>query len=195
MTLKRIFNKIRIRIKYFLMAMGVDFYKRTEDRRILETVIFPYFIDRPEFTRILFVGCDWYTKGYNRIFRDKDYATLEIDPAKSFFGSKKHITDGIENMTRYFKEGELDLIICNGVYGYGLNEKSHIETSFAGCFRCLRPGGIFLLGWNDTEVRPFPLDELDSLKLFKPLVFPPLGQAEFPTGTFNNHTYNFFIKE
>ncbi len=36
----------------------------TDDRRVLETIIFPYFCQRNEFYKILFVGCEWFTVGY-----------------------------------------------------------------------------------------------------------------------------------
>ena len=40
----------------------------TEDRRILEQTILPFFAARSEFRRVLFVGCDWYTNSYRELF-------------------------------------------------------------------------------------------------------------------------------
>lgn len=175
--------------------MGIDRYKHTEDRRVLEKEIFPYFVSRTQFSKILFVGCAWYTQGYKTLFQDKDYLTLESDPAESRYGAKKHINDRLENISRHFQTGELDLIVCNGVFGWGLDDRISVEQAFDGCYRSLRLGGIFVLGWNDTVERcPFSLAECQSLKLFQPFVFPPLSTADYVVDTFSKHTYSFFIK-
>ena len=167
----------------------------TDDRRVLETIIFPYFCQRNEFYKILFVGCEWFTVGYNEIFKNKAYWTLEIKPRRSKYGAKKHIIDSVENLNLHFNENELDLIICNGVFGWGLNAKANVERAFQGCFECLREGGVLVLGWNDRPRRcPFPLEECQSLKLFNHYVFPPLSTSQYLTADKNRHTYNFYVK-
>lgn len=177
------------------MALGIDRRKHTEDRRILEKEIFPHFVSSPAYKSILFVGCAWYTRGYNTVFKDKDFWTLEVDPAESKYGAKKHTTGSLENVMDYVEPGSLDLIICNGVFGWGLNEKPRVEKAFEGCYTCLREGGLLLLGWNDIpERRPFPLDECQSLKSFQSFVFAPLSTAQYETNTPNKHTYSFFVK-
>ncbi len=191
----RFVRKVQLLLKKLPMALGIDLKKHTEDRRVLEKEIFPYFVSLPEFYRILFVGCAWYTRGYNTIFQNKDYLTLEIDPGEAKYGAKKHIIDSIENINRYFHEGELDLIICNGVFGWGLNEKTRVEEAFHRCYSSLRRGGIFILGWNDIpERRPFSLAECQSLNLFDPFIFPPLSTSQYLTNTSNRHVYTFFVK-
>jgi hypothetical protein len=49
-----------------------DIYSQLEDRRLLERVIFPYFIKNESYKSILFVGCEWYTERYNRFFEEKN---------------------------------------------------------------------------------------------------------------------------
>lgn len=177
------------------MALGIDKHKHTEDRRVLEEDIFPYFVSSPAFKNILFVGCAWYTRAYNTVFKDKHYLTLEIDPAEGKFGAKEHINDSLENVTRHVEEGSLDLIICNGIFGWGLNERPSVEKAFEGCYASLSRGGILVLGWNDTPERcPFPLDECRILKSFQPFVFPPLSTAQYRVADSNRHTYSFFVK-
>jgi hypothetical protein len=60
--------------------LGMDSYLETDDRRVLEEVVIPYFLNNDEYNRIVFVGCSWYTKGYNKWFLQyiKDYWTIEI---------------------------------------------------------------------------------------------------------------------
>ena len=173
----------------------MDRFLHTDDRRVLVSIIFPYFLERSEFAKILFVGCDWYTRGYNAIFKDKEYWTLDIAPEQRPFGAENHITDSLENIAWSFREGELDAIICNGVFGWGLNARYQVERAFQGCFQCLRAGGILVLGWNDNpERRPFPPDDCQSLKLFDHHVFPPLSTWQYLTANPNRHIYNFYIK-
>lgn len=176
--------------------MQTDAHLYSDDRRVLETIILPYFADRGEFSKILFVGCQSYTSGYGRLFAEKRYCTLEIDPLRSRYGSKRrHIVDSLSNVTAHFSEGELHLIICNGVFGWGLDALTDTEKAFQGCYECLREAGIFILGWNDIpERRPFPPEESQSLHRFTPYTFPPLQTNRFLTSTPHRHTYDFYTK-
>lgn len=178
-----------------LLVFGVDSYKKTEDRRVLETVILPWFSQQEEFARVLFVGCKWYTRGYRRFFEGKEYWTLEIDPAGRRYGAELHITDSIENLRTHFSEDSLDLIVVNGVFGWGLNAKDAVEKAFGACFDCLRDGGVFLLGWDDVpRRRPFPPEEIESLGRFEPFVFPPLAASRHLTTMRIRHTFDFHRK-
>lgn len=189
----RVTNKYRAAFRYCAMAFGIDFYMPTPDREVLETIIFPYLIQRQEFQNVLFIGCDWYTRGYNKTFQHKNFYTLDIDPTKRKYGSAKHIVDTAENIHLHFKKCELDLIICNGVFGWGLNEKLAVEKTFHGCFDCLREDGILIIGWNNVPAKcPFSLDECLSIQKFQPFVFPPLGTYQLEAG--NKHVYNFYTR-
>jgi SAM-dependent methyltransferase len=191
---KRIVNRSIFELK---LLFGVDWFNGSEDRRVLERIIIPYFLDESDFCNILFVGCHWYTKGYNRWFeqKKKNYLTIEIDPSHRRYGAKQHIVDGLQNIAKHCKPGSLDLIICNGVFGWGLDDRRDIETAFEGCFDSLRDGGALVIGWDDVEQhRPFRLEECQSLRQFQPFVFPPLASANFVTDTSYRHTYSFFTK-
>lgn len=195
MSIKDFAGKVQWVVSRMLSTIGIDLYQRTDDRRVLENIIFPYINQNDEFHKILFVGCAWYTKGYKKRVSKKDYWTIEIVPENQKFGAFQHIVDSIENVGLYFKEGELDLIICNGVFGWGLDARESVENAFKGCHDLLRSGGVFILGWNDIpERRPFPLEECESLKLFKPYSFPPLSAPQYVTESENRHIFNFYIK-
>ncbi len=176
-----------------MLARSSLFSLPTEDRRLLGRVILPYFAERPEFQRILFVGCAWYTRGYESVFRSRDYWTLDADPAKRRWGSRNHVVDSLAAIGSHFEQAALDLIICNGVFGWGLDAKKEVESAFSGCHACLRDGGVLVLGWNDVPAhRPFPLGQCESLRLFSPYYFGPLESSCHRTGTRNRHTYSFF---
>ncbi|MBO3458293.1 hypothetical protein G7B40_004935 [Aetokthonos hydrillicola Thurmond2011] len=189
---KNIIHKISVsRIK------GFELYRNSPDRIILEDIIIPYFISNKDFHKILFVGCDWYTKPYKKLFKNQEYWTIEIDESKKKYGSANHIVDGLQNLSSYIKSDYFDLIIYNGVFGYGINSKEDTEKSFDQCFRALRTRGVVVFGWNDVpQYKPFPVtDECESLKKFEPYFFPPLSTSQFLTpNTVHRHTYNFYIK-
>jgi hypothetical protein len=50
-----------------------------------------------------------------------------------------------------------------------------------------------MLGWNDLPERtPVPLDEIASLRRFKPATFVPLGTWRYLTSTPYRHTFDFY---
>jgi len=168
----------------------------TDDRHILEDVIIPYFVSRPPFEPVLFVGCDWYTRHYERLFQGKEYWTIDKDPTRSQYGGRRHITDSLMNLGRHFEADHFGLIICNGVLGWGLEEKTEVEDSFEACARCLRHRGVLVLGWNDIpEKLPFPLEHVKSLAGLQRYTFPPLSSSKYLTRTSNRHTFSFYAKE
>jgi len=175
---------------------NVPSFLKNEDRRVLEQVIFPYFLDREACRDVLFVGCDWYTEGYNRWFEEKkNYWTIDADPSNGKYGAKQHIVDRLENVSRHFPAGSFDLIVCNGVFGWGLDARPDAEEAFLACYRCVREKGVLIVGWDNTAERcPFPLSDCQSLRAFQPLVFPPLGTCEYQTDTTYRHTYTFYVK-
>jgi SAM-dependent methyltransferase len=183
-------------LRKLLMPLGVDFYLRMDDRRVLENIILPYFWDLDDINNVLFVGCDWYTRGYKKFFRGKSYWTMDINPDQSGFGARRHIVDSVTRVADHFRQGQLDLIICNGVLGFGLNDLNEFDLAIRGCFDCLRDGGVFILGWDDNDNRrPFPLESSRSLAQFDRFSFPPLGTDHFLTANPGRHTYYFYRRQ
>jgi len=176
---------------------GIESYLRSEDRRVLEQIIFSYFLRANQYQQVLFVGCQWYTRGYNKRFEgEKNYWTIDIDPKTARYGAKQHIVDGIQNMRKHFQADTLDLILCNGVFGWGLDARGEVELGFQACFDCLREGGVLVIGWDDIdERRPFRLEECGSLGQLKPFPFPPLATARYVTDTPFRHTFDFHVKQ
>jgi hypothetical protein len=169
---------------------------RTEDRRVLEQVIFPHYGRDPRIKTVLFVGCDWYTAHYQRShFPAHDYWTLDSDAARRRYGAKQHVVAQLEELDRYFPRGCFDLIICNGVYGWGLNRAEDCDVALSQCHVCLADLGHLLFGWNDVPARdPAPLSSVRSLALFAPYSFPAFGAWQYLTDTPWRHTYHFYQK-
>jgi SAM-dependent methyltransferase len=168
----------------------------TEDRRVLEQIIFEHYRRDARIKTVLFVGCDSYTAHYQRrYFAGHRYWTIDPDPAVGRFGAKQHVVAPLQELSRHFPNGFFDLVMCNGVYGWGLDCAADCETALAQCHACLAEGGQMLLGWNDVPGRdPAPLSQIRSLRRFTPCSLPALGASRFLTDTLNRHTYCFYLK-
>lgn len=185
-------ERIELELKFLV---GYKIRKYTHDRIVLEQSIIPFFVSKDDFRSILFVGCDWFTLHYKEFFITKEYWTMDIDKTKRRFGSKMHIVDALKNLSHHFSDNYFDVIIVNGVIGWGLNDRKDIEESLDNCFRCLRKKGVLVVGWNDIpERRPFYLEELQSLRKFMHYHFEPLYNWRYLTKNPNRHTFDFYIK-
>lgn len=188
-------RRIKLWVRKTLMDRGIDLYKRSPDRKFLEKKILPHLAALPHCRRVLFIGCDWYTRGYRKFFARQDYWTLDYDPAKQSFGAPQHIVDSMTNLGAHFDADSLDVIVCNGVFGYGLDDPQAVSQAFDACYECLRSGGILVLGWNDIpERRPFDPLTSPGLQRFKPYVTESIGSSRVAVPMRTRHTYDFLIK-
>ncbi len=176
-------------------ALGLETRVDTEDRRLLEALILPACAARDECRRVLFVGCAAYTRGYERLFPGCEYLTIDPAPRRRRYGAMRHIVAGLQDLDRHVAPGALDLVVCNGVFGWGLDTRADCDAAFAACGRALRPGGVLLLGWNDIPSRrPFPPETLAALQAFEPCCVPGLGATRVPTRTRNRHTFDAYAR-
>ena len=167
----------------------------THDRRVLEQSIFPGYLADSRIRRVLFVGCDNYTAHYQRqFFASHDFWTIEPNPEMRRYGSKQHVVAVLEQLREHFQPGFFDLIICNGVYGWGLDTAEQCEIAFAGCYTCLAPGGHLLIGWDDipTHRATVQLPQIASLAQFNKFQFRALGTWRYVTDTPYRHIYEFY---
>lgn len=191
-----VLKQSRIWLHGKLIRYGIDIRKRRMDRKVLEEIIFPEILAKPEYARILFVGCAWYTSHYARKFEDRQFVTMEISPEESKYGAPLHIVDGCENIDQHFAAQSLDVVILNGVYGFGLNEWHGIEKTFRGIYRALTPGGLFILGWNDLPGHaPFSIEKLEQIVPFAPFEFPTLHTSVYESDSKNRHRFHFYAKD
>jgi SAM-dependent methyltransferase len=168
----------------------------TTDRLVLEQQIFQYYRSQPHIRDVLFVGCDADTARYEKdYFSNVRFVTIEPNPDNRKFGSTHHVEAPLENLGRHFAPEAFDLIICNGVFGWGLDELDNCEAAFDQCHACLRTGGQLLLGWNDVPRRaPFPLETITSLARFQKFDFPLFGTWRYLTDTVYRHVFDFYSK-
>ncbi len=176
-------------------ALGLSALRQTEDRRVLEQVILPAYACRVDIERVLFVGCAAYTQPYREFFSDREYWTIDPVPGRRRYGSERHIADRLEYLGNHVSDEYFDLIICNGVLGWGLNTAGDAEAAFAACHRHLRDGGELMLGWNDiaprNQVSP---DTVAALRHFERQVFDPLGADRLEVDVPHRHVFDFYRK-
>lgn len=170
----------------------------TPNRRVLEDIILPSLAADPRNRRVLFVGCQWYTKIYAALFTNSEYWTIELDPAQAKFGSQgRHIVDSYLNLSRHADAGAFDLVILNGVFGWGIDTPAETEIAVYETLRALAPGGLAVIGYNDVPGNQPSFLHYPSraLEMLVPDIFEPLGVTEYVTpNDHDRHTFRFYRK-
>ena len=167
------------------------------DRRLLERTILPYFAKRQDMHTILFVGTAWYTKDYPAMFAGKTFWTIDPDPEQAPYGSPgHHLIERLENIGHHFAPATFDAILATGIFGWGLNTRQQADEAFNVCFEALKPGGLFMHGWDDiAKHKPVDPHSLQSLQRFEPFAFPPLNRAHYPVPRSHiRHIFDFYRK-
>lgn len=186
--LKPVVIKIKTRL-------GIPMRLRTPGRSLLEKVVLPYYASIARGCRVLFVGCDWYTQHYKKVFRDAEFWTIDPDPSKKRFGARNHIVGYLEELCDYFIPEYFDFIICNGVLGHGLDKLEQADLAFNSCFVCLRQGGKFMVGRDEYEgLVPFEIEEMTSLQRFVSCSFPPLKTWRYSLTPVYAYVFCFYEK-
>jgi len=166
----------------------------TPDRMFLEDVVIPWFSARDDVRRVLDIGVDWYTQSYPKLFREQEYWTVDMDDAKRRYATSQHHTVSMTELDEVFAPEKFDLVLCNGVVGWGLNDLADVTRALEACAKVLRPGGWLVLGWNDREGhRVSGLIPLVT-KHFAYFTHPLVGLDHHITDTSYSHRYDFFQK-
>lgn len=152
-------------------AGRIEKIRRLPDRQLMTEVWIPAFAR--EGGRILWVGCRAYTA--------PDYAALEacgaevwttdIDPEAARWGMvNRHRTGDICAIDAVFRDLTFDAILCNGVFGYGVDTAADQKRAMAAMASILKPSGRLLLGWN-TDKTDDPLTPAITDGAFGPAPF------------------------
>ncbi|MDQ3187899.1 MAG: class I SAM-dependent methyltransferase [Pseudomonadota bacterium] len=175
--------------------LGASAQRISEDRRVLEREILPSFARRSDTHRVLFVGCAAYTQRYGELFVDREYWTIDSVPRRRLYGSERHIVDRLENLANHVEPEYFDVIICNGVLGWGLNSPDDAEAAFAACRQHLRAGGELVVGWNDVaprnRVKP---EDISALRRFEPSGSEHGQQSRIRIDAPHRHVFDFYRK-
>lgn len=176
-------------------AFGLPVRIDTEDRRLLERTILPAYAARADMQRVLFVGCAPYTASYRQIFRSARYWTIDPAPGRARYGGDRHIVAPLQQLDRHAPPASFDLIVCNGVLGWGLDDAADVERAFHCCENALRDGGELIIGWNDVpgrnRIRP---ETIAALRRFERQVCPAIGAVRIIVAGPHRHVFDFYRK-
>ncbi len=148
------------------------------DRLLLEKTILPGLAADSGIRRILLAGCDRRSAGYPRFFSRKACWTLDRIKTRAAFGGRRHVVGELRDLGNKFSPGGLDLIVLNGLLGFGLDDPGEAEAAYAACWAALRRGGILLLGWNRVpEFRKIFPARRGILGRLRKFTFAPVGAS------------------
>lgn len=143
-------SPIRIWMRDVLNARRV---RRNPVRIVLETEILPAYARLGG--RILWVGCRRYTKKYGSLLSlyGGECWTTDIEMGHAKWGEPgRHFTWDLTEIDRLIARGTFDSVLCNGVFGFGLNNREAQLAALEAMGNILKPGGRLLLGWNVERV-------------------------------------------
>jgi SAM-dependent methyltransferase len=105
--------------------------------------------------RILWIGCRLYTREYAAILERNggECWTADIEVAHAKWGVMgRHFTWDLVTIDRLIAAESFDTLLCNGVFGFGVDTRSSQLSALGAMQRILKPGGRLLLGWNTDRV-------------------------------------------
>jgi hypothetical protein len=138
--------------------------------------------------RMLFVG----TRSYNRAAYDQCAAegisvwSIDLDPAAAAFGAPNgHFVGNVCDIETLARHQAFDVIMMNGVLGWGLNDASEAIRAVQAMKKVAAPGALLLVGWNPgltdgaevEAVRAF-LKRTSLGAIQGEIEFPPHGAAQ-----------------
>lgn len=159
------------------------------DRRFLQEEIFPFFARKPAIKKVLFVGVRNYTKDYKKFFTSQEFTTIDIDARYAKFGAPGHRT---VDFLMLEERGEYDLILLNGVIGFGIDSAEQVRAAMTKVKAVAKPDAWVVVGTNPSLVNSEMEKEMS--KEFSEAPFAPTGQTRhlfrFPLSS-GLHEYRF----
>lgn len=144
------------------------------DRRLLRRQILPALAADHANRRILSVGVAWYTQDYGDAFPDKTFVTMDIDPSRAPFGGRDHVVGDLRDLELHFDASRpFDVILMNGVIGYGLDNADDIDRGLRASAARLRERGMLVIGVNEEKPTHIDPSTVPGHALFEPHAFGP----------------------
>lgn len=181
--------------------LGFDFAFDAPNRTFLEHEIFGYlnrcYGSEDKHRKLLFIGIDKHNWHYHRLLQ-LQFHTIEIKPKNAVYGQPgHHVVGSATQLPDHYSPETFDVVIANGLIGFGLNSPDDFELLLAGSYHILKPGGVFVLGYNNTPHRlGFAIDNVKSFQYFEPFT-PDIDDVKGPYHAIDDefrHTYLFLRK-
>ncbi len=106
--------------------------------------------------RILWIGCRRYTKEYGPLLsrHGGECWTTDIEAAHAEWGEAgRHFTCDVVEIDKLIASQAFDSVLCNGVFGFGVDSRASQLAALKAMSGILKPGGRLLLGWNADRVQ------------------------------------------
>ncbi|KAK9844960.1 hypothetical protein WJX74_009058 [Apatococcus lobatus] len=131
---------------------GIFYLDAYEDRKVLLEEILPaiYQLSPPP-KRLLWIGVQPYTLRYEYLLNSHgiEMTTLEMDLAQALYGSSlHHIVGPVQDAAKHFEASSFDVVIINGVIGWGVDSAPDIEAAFQALYTVLKRRGLLVVGYN-----------------------------------------------
>ncbi|MES1259675.1 MAG: methyltransferase domain-containing protein [Gemmatimonadota bacterium] len=139
---------------------------RTASRRVIEYDVLGQVHHELHPKAILSVGIAPYTAHYPALLRPARYETIDADAEETrWCAPDGHKIGNAATIGSLWPPASFDVVICHGVYGWGLDSAADLRSALHGIASVLRPGGFLLFGWNRLAGRdPLAIeDHLDSI--------------------------------
>jgi SAM-dependent methyltransferase len=168
---------------------------RLPDRVMLTKTIFPALARTAAFASgsdVLWIGCRRFTKPYYRQIEARGARcwTLDIDPTVRRFGRRgRHVIGNVLELNLLFPKLRFDTVVCNGIFGFGVDTVDDRIKACAAMARVAKPGGWLLLGWN-SDRGPDPLHAGLASPWFETATLPGFGTREVVKDS--THVYDVF---
>lgn len=160
--------------------LNIDFRLRAANRQFLEQSVFGY-INRmageaPGTIKTLFVGVDKHNWHYPRLLKT-EFHSLDIEARKAVYGQPgRHWTGSATSMAGHYGDNAFDVVVANGLLGFGIDEAQGCRHLLENCEAVLKPGGLLVLGYNDRSDRvPYAVLPM-ALGLFDEFT-PPIAEV------------------
>jgi hypothetical protein len=138
------------------------------DRKIFQEEILPALATEPGTTRVLSVGVAWYTQSYAEIFAGKTFTTIDLDETRAAVAGPSHLVGDLRDLERLVDASEpFDVILMNGVIGFGLNHAPDVDAALRAGAARLRPGGTLVLGINEEKPTHVDPSSVEAHELFE----------------------------
>ncbi len=179
---------------WLAVSLRVEYPHKSDNRRFLENDIFRYLDSKwlaNESTQCLFIGTDKRSWHYRSRFRAK-FFTIDNDPRKARYGARHHHTVGSAiELESYYVPDQFNVIIANGLIGFGVNEINQCDDLFAGLAAVIKRTGLLVLSYDNRPSHiNFRLEDVKNYQLFEKFV-PNNDGLEHSEYVFGDHIFVF----
>lgn len=122
------------------------------DRQYLIHSIFPALKQVTKAPAILSVGVRPYTMRWEYLLKAQGasrFDTIELDATTAIYGSNHaHFQDIAQNIDKHVEANTYDVVIANGVLGWGIDSPTEISEFYFAQARVMKSKGYLILGYN-----------------------------------------------